>query len=120
MLDAAVIIIVMAIAALAVATTAWLVMHPRVHDGITIKVGLIVIAVGCYALAWHIADLDAARAALVAPVVRATACIGAGMVVVAGGIAWRLWRLPDVRAAVLSASGWTALDAEHHQTPIDP
>lgn len=84
------------------------ILHPRIHEGLPIKLGLILLAVGSLAMASHVHSHHADADDL--PMLRAMALCSAGLFITLAGLAWRIWRSPSARAAALAASGWAPLD----------
>jgi len=87
-----------------------IIMHPRIHEGLAIKSGLILLALGSAGLAAHITHAGAHVDPDDQAMLRALAMCCAGLLVVMASAAWRIWRCPLALRAVQSASGWTPLD----------
>jgi hypothetical protein len=102
------------VACLCIVVAAVIIMHPRIHEGLVIKAGLITLALGSFALVNHVLGLGTAgRVALeveARPLVNAVAACSGGVVLIIGGLLWRLWSSPIARGALRLASGWTPLD----------
>lgn len=103
-----------ALAALVLA--GWVIMDPRIHEGLVIKLGLITLSVGAFALLQHVPSLMSTAPTEAAPLLRAMAACSVGVLTVSGGLLWRLWRYPAARQAARLVSGWTPLDEQ----PGDP
>ena len=103
------------VACLCIVIASVVIMHPRIHEGLLIKAGLITLAVGSFALINHVTDLAGAPAMLgaeVRPLVRAVAACSGGVVMVLSGLIWRIWSSPVARGAALMVTGWAGLDDE--------
>lgn len=85
----------------------WAVLTPRVRDGVVVKAGLILMALGLMALGLQqLAGVtDAARMG------RALLLLFAGMSVVAGGVLWRRAHAPRLSRR---ASDWHDFDSRSH------
>lgn len=88
----------------------WVIMDPRIHEGLVIKLGLITLSVGAFALLQHVPSLMSTAPTEVAPMLRALAACSAGVLTAGGGLLWRLWRYPEARQAARLVSGWAPLD----------
>ena len=78
------------------ALSAWVVMHPRIHEGFITRLGLICFSIGMLLIA-----------AGGGP--RATAAVVLGLLLAVVGVAWRLWRDPAAREAAAHVSGYGSL-----------
>jgi len=87
---------------------AWIVVTPHIHEGLVIKCGLIMLALGLFGLAVQIPLLQPLPG--VAALLRAMAICCAGLLATVTGLAWRIYRQPQARDAVRVMSGWTPLD----------
>lgn len=82
------------VAAAALATVCgWAVMSPRVHDGLVIKGGLILMSLGLALVSFALAEADGS----VKPFVAAGTLTLAGMLVIVAGAALRMVRKPVKR-----------------------
>lgn len=108
---------VLAGAFLALVLAGWVIMDPRIHEGLVIKLGLITLAAGAFALLQHVPALSSSAATEAAPLLRALAACSAGVLTVSGGLLWRLWRYPEARQAARLVSGWTPLDDQPASEP---
>lgn len=84
-----------------------IIVHPRIHEGLLIKLGLITLSLGSFALLNHLHVLDHVDDR---PLGYALASCSAGMLMVIGGAAWRILRCPESREVIKVASGWAELD----------
>ena len=107
---------VLAAAFAALVLAGWVIMDPRIHEGLVIKLGLITLSVGAFALLQHVPALTDAGSTEAAPLLRAMAACSVGVLTAGGGLLWRLWRYPKARQAARLVSGWTPLDEQ----PGDP
>ena len=107
---------VLAAAFAALVLAGWVIMDPRIHEGLVIKLGLITLSVGAFALLQHVPALTDAGSTEAAPLLRARAACSVGVLTAGGGLLWRLWRYPKARQAARLVSGWTPLDEQ----PGDP
>ena len=117
-------LVIVATALLCLAGASVVILHPRIHEGLLIKLGLILLSVGAIGLAAHVTHagdhIDADDLAML----RAMALCCTGLLVILAGLAWRIWRCPAARAAARQASGWAELDEldddgqEHHRGKV--
>jgi hypothetical protein len=92
----------------------WVIVHPRIHEGVVTKVGLIVLACGAFGVAALIPRLcDVPE---VKPLLNAITLGNVGVTIAAGGVAWRIWHAPEARQAFRRMTGWPDLD----DRPVDP
>lgn len=104
-----------AAAMLATLASAIIIVHPRIHEGLLIKLGLITLSLGGFALVNHLHVLEHVDDR---PLGYALASCSAGMLMVIGGAAWRILRCPQGREVIKVASGWAELDEAPDQDEI--
>lgn len=81
------------------------IMHPKIHEGLILRVGLVLLSLGSFALAVNMAASNEAN-----PLRHALAlCLG-GVVIIGLGIARRLYTDPHMRELAQRVSGWGDLD----------
>jgi hypothetical protein len=90
--------------ALMAGALAWAVLSHRVHDGVVIKVGLVLMSVGFGALAYHLGDGLQARDG--AGIERAILSVNMGVLVALVGALARIRKQPD---AIYRLSKWVDL-----------
>lgn len=95
--------------------TAWAIVTPKIHEGPMIKIGLVLLDLGLFGVSALLPTLADQPSLL--PLMHALLLGNVGVVVTAGGLAWRIWRRPDVRAAAVAITGWPPL---HDDRPPDP
>lgn len=98
------------VAMLCLLVAALIIMHPRIHEGLFIKVGLITLAVGAFAVVAHVPGLRPDLEPELLALLRGMALCSAGVLIVGAGLIWRVWRHPGARYIVRAASGWAPLD----------
>jgi hypothetical protein len=79
------------------ALSAWVVMHPRIHEGLVTRLGLICFSIGMLLTAAGGGDH------------RAIAAVVLGLLLAVAGVSWRLWRDPAAREAAAHVSGYGSL-----------
>ena len=79
------------------ALAAWVVMHPRIHEGFIARVGL-----ACFSIGMMVAGTDGCSK-------RVLSVIVLGLLLAVAGTAWRLWRDPGAREAAAHGSGYGSL-----------
>lgn len=79
------------------AIAAWVVMHPRIHEGIVTRLGL-----ACFSVGMLVAGTGACTGRVMATIVL-------GLLLTVLGVAWRLWRDPVAREAAAHVSGYGSL-----------
>ncbi len=92
----------------------WVIVHPRIHEGVVTKVGLIVLACGAFgvaALVPKLADVPEVR-----PLLNAITLGNVGASIAWVGVAWRVWSAPEAREVFKRVTGWPELD----DRPVDP
>lgn len=103
-MDAVLVLCIVACALICVACGV-VIMHPRIHEGLILRVGLVLLSIGSFALA-----VNLATSTEVQPLRHALAlCLG-GVVVIGLGIARRLYADPHMRGLAQRVSGWGDLD----------
>jgi hypothetical protein len=83
------------------------IMHPRIHEGLILRLGLVLLSLGSFALGINLAtsiDLQPQ------PLLHAIGFCLAGAVIVGLGIARRLYADPHMRELAQRVSGWGDLD----------
>jgi hypothetical protein len=103
---------VASVAMLCLVVAAVVIMHPRIHEGLMIKTGLITLAIGSFSVLAHVPGLRPDITAELLPLLRSLTLCSAGILIVGGGLAWRVWHYPGAREIVRAASGWTPLDEQ--------
>jgi hypothetical protein len=94
------------------AAMVWAVLSPRVHDGVVIKVGLILMALGFGGIALRMLDPSSAPANQLAEMLaRSVFLINIGAAVALAGYRWRTRHKPRVRRR---ATDWGDLDSRRH------
>lgn len=86
--------IIITTAAMCAVGAAWIILDPRIHEGLFVKVGLVMICLGSYALIAHVADAGHLREADDIALVRSIALCSAGLLCAVVGLLWRIYRLP--------------------------
>ncbi len=103
-MDAVLVLCIMACGLICVASGV-VIMHPRIHEGLILRVGLVLLSIGSFALA-----VNLATSTEVQPLRHALAlCLG-GVVTIGLGIARRLYADPHMRDLAQRVSGWGDLD----------
>lgn len=92
----------------------WVIVTPRIHEGPIIKIGLVMLSCSLFGISALLPSL--ADEPLMRPFVHALLIGNCGIVIAVGGLAWRIWRRPEARAAAVALTGWPEL-TDH---PIDP
>ncbi len=76
---------------------AWVVMHPRIHEGFLTRLGL-----ACFSVAMFAAGSGTCTK-------RTLSAVVLGLLLTIVGVAWRLWRDPGAREAAAHVSGYGSL-----------
>lgn len=87
----------------------WVILNPKIHEGPVIKTGLILMAVSQFAYAYLLSTIDVGPN--IEPILRAMTLGNAGIAAVVVGMAWRLWRYPQLCFAARAFTGFVDLDS---------
>lgn len=94
----------------------YVIVHPRIHEGVVVKLGLIMLALGAFGVCASVprmADVPELR-----PLLHALTLGNVGVSVAAAGIAWRIWHAPAARETWRRLTGWPELEDPPHREPM--